>query len=493
MSTSPSSDDKSQRLEQIVAYLDGELSPVDSARVEQQLAADDDFRQELQSIDRAWAALDKLPSTVVDDSFLQTTMGLVVDSARREVAEKTQILPVLKRNRWLSKVLLGIAATLLGVLVFRLVWSNPNRLLLADLPVIYQLDIYSQFEKTSFLRMLDKAVQDDWPLSQEEFAGQEEQLKLVSAPASQREWLEGITDDQRVALRADFNRFRGLPEKEQERLRSLHQEIESAEDGEELRQTTIRYEQWLNNLAASEQYSLREMPATARARRVAKLVHEKAKDDALNLSPAQLKQFWEKMQPRMDELEKRAIANLPERQRERYQNATGGDSRRKLLWLTRLTPGQMKEHFFPVVLDALPSDAREQFLLLPPDEKKERLFGWWRQIQMLRHNHWKMPERDRRGEALQKELEEFFVEELDPGKKERLLALPHDQMQRQLERMYRGVPSHRGRGGPHDRAGPPEHDRRPPPGFKPPPRLKKLRQDFQGKGRPERGDRNPKA
>ncbi len=491
MSTPSSHDEKTQRLEQIVAYLDGELSPVDSARVEQQLAADNDFRLELQSIDRAWAALDKLPSTVVDDSFLQTTMGLVVDSARREVDEKTQLLPVLKRNRWLTKVLMGIAATLLGVLAFRLVWSNPNRLLIADLPVIYQLGIYSQFEQTSFLRMLDKAVKDDWPLSQEELDEQKEQLQLVSAPESRREWISNITDDQRVTLRADFYRFRALPEKEQERLRNLHQEIESAGDSEKLKQTILRYEQWLNNLPASVQYSLREMPATARARRVANMVREKAKDEALNLTPAQLKQFWENMQPRMAALEKQAIANLSERQRKHFRNA--GDRRQKFIWMTLLNPTQMKEHVLPVVLESLPNDAREQFLLLPPEEKRERFFGWWRQIQMLRHNHWKMPERDRPGEALQKELEKFFLEELDPGEKERLLALPHEQMQQQLERMYRGVSSHHGRDRPQDRRGPPELDRRPPPGFRPPPRLEKLRQDFRGKDRLERNSRNPKA
>ena len=54
---SSSDDDKSQQLEEIVAYLDGELSPQESAQVERRLASDETYRQKLQSMERAWAAL----------------------------------------------------------------------------------------------------------------------------------------------------------------------------------------------------------------------------------------------------------------------------------------------------------------------------------------------------------------------------------------------------------------------------------------------------
>ena len=60
MSTPNPSDEHTEQLEEIAAYLDGELSPVESALVEKKLSSDDEFRQELQCIDRAWAALDQL-------------------------------------------------------------------------------------------------------------------------------------------------------------------------------------------------------------------------------------------------------------------------------------------------------------------------------------------------------------------------------------------------------------------------------------------------
>ena len=435
MSTSPSSDENEQRLEQIVAYLDGELSSDASAHVEQQLAADEDFRQELQSIDRAWNALDQLPSTVVDDKFLQTTMELVVNSAKREIVEKTQALPVLKRNRRTSKVLLAIAATLIGVLVVRLVGSQQNRQLLADLPVIYQLDVYSQVEQVEYLRMLDKAVKEDWPLIGEELTKQQAQLQLVSDSKTRKQWLKDISDDQRVTLQANFNRFQGLPANEQQRLRTLHQEIESVDDSQQLKQTAIQYQHWLISLPASEQYALQEQPAPQRARQVSHMVVEQQKDEALNLTSSELKHFWDTLKPKLQEVFKKfAEGGWSPRKDRQFKDL----SRMPEIFFTRVYE-QLKPH----ILKALPEDARNQFIQLSPGEKREQLHGWIRQAN-------RPP-----GAALQVDLEEFFLEELDPAEKERLLALPHDQMQQELERRFRGASSSFGR------RGSPENGRRP--------------------------------
>ena len=67
-------DTHDQQLEEIVAYLDGELSSEESARVERRLASDEAYRQQLQGIDRAWHALDDLPMATVDDRFSRTTL-----------------------------------------------------------------------------------------------------------------------------------------------------------------------------------------------------------------------------------------------------------------------------------------------------------------------------------------------------------------------------------------------------------------------------------
>src|SRR5262245_30531312 len=102
----PSHDSAEQQLEEIVAYLDGELSGDESARVERRLASDEDYRQQLQSVERAWTALDDLPMATVDDRFSRTTLGMVVEAAAEELRAKTRALPIARRRRW--------AATLFG-------------------------------------------------------------------------------------------------------------------------------------------------------------------------------------------------------------------------------------------------------------------------------------------------------------------------------------------------------------------------------------------
>src|SRR5215207_4761082 len=150
------SNDNLQRLEEIVAYLDGELSPEESARVEQRMASDESYRRQLQSIERAWLALDQLPQEYVDDRFSRTTMEMAVKAAATEVQERTMALPVVQRRRWLSTVLAACAAAALGFLVFRLAWQGSDRVLLADLPVVDNVDVYTQFDSPVFIRSLQE-------------------------------------------------------------------------------------------------------------------------------------------------------------------------------------------------------------------------------------------------------------------------------------------------------------------------------------------------
>ena len=210
MNDHSSSDDQSQQLEEIVAYLDGELSPQESAQVERRLASDETYRQKLQSMERAWAALDELPAATVDDQFSKTTMELVVESARNEVEQQTRALPIQRRKQHLSTVLLATAAALLGALVFRLVWENPNRALVADLPVIQYIDIYSQFRDVEFLRQLRQQLGDGrWALGgdAEQPTDNLEQFHLVAAADTREAWLDALAVDERVTLRAKFKSF----------------------------------------------------------------------------------------------------------------------------------------------------------------------------------------------------------------------------------------------------------------------------------------------
>ena len=75
--------------DEIVAYLDGELPPQDCRRVESRLATDEEFRQEMHELDRAWDALDVLPTPTVDDGFARTTIELACVAAEVDLSDNT--------------------------------------------------------------------------------------------------------------------------------------------------------------------------------------------------------------------------------------------------------------------------------------------------------------------------------------------------------------------------------------------------------------------
>ena len=294
-----------QQLERIVAYLDGELSAEESAQVEQQLAADNDFRRELQGAERAWQALDELPMTHVGDDFSRTTMEMVVDAARQDVEARTIAMPVQRRKRRAATALLATMAVLLGALMVRVVGNGPNRRLVADLPVIHNVDIYSQFQSAAFLRELQQQLGDDLDTSDVEAAEFEirlEDFQRVSSIADRERWLEALTSDQQVTLRAKFNRFRDLSPQQQDELRALHKEIDTDPDRESLLQTMFRYQLWLNELPSSEQYRIRKIPASDRAGNVAIRIKQDAKEQQFQLTPDQLQQLYSAVRPHFEKI-----------------------------------------------------------------------------------------------------------------------------------------------------------------------------------------------
>jgi hypothetical protein len=188
-------------LEEIVAYLDGELSAEESARVEQRLASDESYRRQLQSVERAWKALDELPQTVVDDRFSRTTMTMAVEAALAEVRELTRAMPVARRRRRWSTALAAAVAAALGFLGVRLAWQSPDAELRADLPVIDNVDVYTQFEGPEFLRMLSGDL-DELGGDAGEISGRLARLAAVSQPDSRDAWLRGLNAEEKTNLRA---------------------------------------------------------------------------------------------------------------------------------------------------------------------------------------------------------------------------------------------------------------------------------------------------
>lgn len=449
-----STNDRDRRLEQIVAYLDGELSPAEASQVEQQLTDDAQFRQELADIERAWTALDVLPNATVDDRFAQTTMELVVGAAREEVLEKTRALPVMRRKNLLSKLLLLAAAVALGMLMMQLLRENPNRLLLSNLPPIEYIGIYSQFQDVEFLEQLNRALGDDvWvaELSEEALTGEVARFHTVADASQRRDWITALDEEDHAALRARYNRFAALSPGEQQRLRDLHTSLISAPDSEKLLRTMLQYQAWLNALPASRQFELRDMELDDRVQEIVTEIRREANSPWIDLSPDEAG----RLDRTLHLIREQMTRDLRTSERGRHRGRERGPG----------FPQLIREHFqthrdewLPLILDALSTEHRAEFVELQPRQQQQQVLRWFMQSRGR--------DEGRRGSRsvvhiTQQELERFFVEDTNPAEKERLLALPRDQMQQQLKRRYFRGEANDEADPPHEHPGPPSRgDRR---------------------------------
>lgn len=123
-----------------MAYLDGELAPVEVLRWEKRLAEEPVLRAQLQSLKKTWDALDALQTTSCDESFTTGTLNAVAHDIRTQGAE-----PVPHRgttgNSWQrSLVVLAVLTALTSFLIVRYSMNSIDRELPPDLAVVGDSD-----------------------------------------------------------------------------------------------------------------------------------------------------------------------------------------------------------------------------------------------------------------------------------------------------------------------------------------------------------------
>lgn len=459
--------DNNPQLERIVAYLDGELSPEESAQVEQLLASDEQFRQQLQGMERTWSALDELPMATVGDDFSRTTMEMVVDAAKQEVEAKTFALPVQQRTWRLALGGAALLSLLLGLLVVRVIVQAPNRRLLNDLPVIQNVDIYTQFRDVEFLQELNRRLAKEEKLTLADNESQRLQdevneFHLVSSSDNRDTWLEELPDERQVTLRAKFNRFLDLSDKRRDDLRQLHRQIIAQENSDDLLLTMFRYQHWLNGLPPSEQFEYRELEEKDRAKTVARKMESEIRNRKFQLTEAQLEALHDRVQPQLIRLVREYETRMRDqadnqliRERRFYE---GADPEFRVMLAIRDASKHSPEEVLKLndlVKEALPAEMGDEYMEMKGHRRGRQLFFWLREIRAIREKQ-RQQNGDRRWDEIpEEELADYFVEQLDPADKERLLALPRDKMKQKLEEMYRGqLPERdprgprRGEGGP---------------------------------------------
>ncbi len=148
------SDDTGLSEEQLVAYLDGELDQQATREVEARLAGDPAAQKTLRRLERTWEMLDTLGRAETGDAFTRSTMEMVAVAAEKDVRQQEEELPRKRRQQWFLGACVLLGAAMLGYLATVLLWPNPNRELLRDLPVLEHLDQYQEIGQFQFLQSL---------------------------------------------------------------------------------------------------------------------------------------------------------------------------------------------------------------------------------------------------------------------------------------------------------------------------------------------------
>ncbi len=141
--------------EELVAYLDGELSPDQVARIERRMGEDPKYRARLNQLQRAWDMLDSLNRSEADDDFVHSTVEMVAVQAVEEA--KTQKVRTLRRRNfgWVSllALVLAIAGTTYFTVSYRL--DESNRELVENLHLIERVDDYRNIDSLEFVKQLE--------------------------------------------------------------------------------------------------------------------------------------------------------------------------------------------------------------------------------------------------------------------------------------------------------------------------------------------------
>jgi anti-sigma factor RsiW len=418
--------------EEIVAYLDGELPPQDCRRVENRLATDEGYRQDLHELDRAWEALDVLPAPTVDDGFAQTTIELACVAAEADLSEHSAAAKATNRHRIWQWLAAGVAASVLGLLAGHALIPNRNAELLADLPAIHQLNVLPYVDNVEFLRRLSTAMPPEKFVKDEQtFDRNVKELENANSPSfeTRREWIQSLPAERKAELADHTRTFNDseLASEEREHMRQVMEDVREATDKDNLQKTLVAYGQWLSRHSGGQQERLHEqlrgLPVDEQLALVQKTIEadEEQRFRHLSLDEAeQLRQEIKQMakekrrafmaehkgnrEPKLDEQRTRQAI------RELFQdNAKRAEIEERL---TRKLSPESQAH-----LKALEKSQR-------PFDKGRQMGMWIREAMS--------PKVD------QEELEDFFASEdkLTPDQRQELLDMPRAKMEAELKNLY---------------------------------------------------------
>jgi ferric-dicitrate binding protein FerR (iron transport regulator) len=141
-----------ERVEEIVAYLDGEADDSSADAIEQQMARDPAVRREIDSLQRAWDMLELLDMPKPGGDFSRQTVQLATQSV------KADIIPTAHRRSWLVPLLWssGTVAAFAAGWFFTMGRPSIDEQINREQPLLEKLDAYRATGDVDFLKKLRK-------------------------------------------------------------------------------------------------------------------------------------------------------------------------------------------------------------------------------------------------------------------------------------------------------------------------------------------------
>ncbi len=255
--------------------------------------------------------------------------------------------------------------------------------------------------------------------------------------------LEKMTDAEKTEFLQKKRRFDELTPQEKQRLRELYARLQKDPDRERLMKILRRYSEWLKTLPPGERAQLLSLPAEQRIEKIKEIQRTRETQRFNMMVDGRLKRNdrrailkWVDQYVREHYTE--LLAKLPKSFRARAKGWQQMNEQRRQHMLgfvmlrysssISLTPEDEKQ------LRAVISREAQEFLdKLKSDEERRRVLWTW--IRAALFSRVRPP-------VGAEELRKFFLERLDPAKREYLESLPRDQMLRELQNLYWREASH---------------------------------------------------
>ena len=257
--------------EQLTAYLDGELSPVESAQLERSLVDDEKLRMRLTELRQAYDLLDEIPETPHNQRFTKSTLELVIKDLAlpKTNASSDQIVSSVKSIgktsdlwKWSRSIALVSSLAAIGAVIALIVTFVNARRELKDLGLIAAVRGLEDVNELSIAVKLSKET--------EAIAVLRDNLqdKLVPPPPDsvwqRKTWVQSLTPLQVSKLDSDRERMNKLDRDTRTRLAAIESQIESLPDHESIQETVHVVGLVLDSMGSSKRNDMAVMKSDRR-------------------------------------------------------------------------------------------------------------------------------------------------------------------------------------------------------------------------------------